>query len=53
MKKIAKYGTELTQWSRQNFGSVRRELAEKKKALGEGRTSGNATWLQFSGKEIH
>ena len=33
MKKIAKCGTELTQWSRMNFGSVRRELVEKKKLL--------------------
>lgn len=33
MKKIAKCGTELTQWSRRNFGSVRRELAEKKKSF--------------------
>ena len=33
MKKIAKCGTELTQWSRRNFESVRRELAKKKKLL--------------------
>ena len=33
MKKIAKCGTELTQWSHRNFGSVHRELVKKKKLL--------------------
>ena len=31
MRKIEKCGKHLTQWSRQHFGSVRRELKEKKK----------------------
>ena len=33
MKKIAKCGSELTQWSCKNFGHVRRELVEKRKWL--------------------
>ena len=33
MRKIEKCGKDLTQWSRQHSGSVRRELKEKKKQL--------------------
>ena len=33
IKKIEKCGSELSQWSRKNFGHVRRQLAEKRKCL--------------------
>ncbi|KAL0004760.1 hypothetical protein SO802_012321 [Lithocarpus litseifolius] len=33
IRKIEKCGKDLTQWSRQHFGSVRRKLKEKKKQL--------------------
>ena len=33
LKKIEKCGTELTKWSRENFGSVRNELEKKRKQL--------------------
>ena len=33
IKKIERCGLELTQWSRKNFGHVRRELVEKRKWL--------------------
>ena len=33
LKKIDKYGLELTRWSKRNFGSVRKELERKRKLL--------------------
>ena len=36
IKKIEKCGAELTQWSRKNFGHVRRQLINKKEELASG-----------------
>ena len=33
IKKIAKCGNEITQWSRRNFRNVRKEMGEKRKLL--------------------
>ena len=35
LKKIEKYGTGLTQWSRRNFGHVRKEIASSNPTMGE------------------
>ena len=57
MKKIAKCGTELTQWSGRNFRSVRRELVEKKKLLVKAEQatlqSGSNSWVRELTKDIN
>lgn len=49
MRKVERCGKKLTQWSRKNFKNVRRELLEKKKIAGKGRTDSDIIREQFSG----
>ena len=57
MRKIEKCGKDSTQWSRQHFGSVRRELKEKKKQLERAKQvamqSGNNFQVRELTKEVH
>ena len=52
MKKIAKCGTELTQWSCMNFGCVCRELVEKKKLLVKAEQAALQSGSNFRVKEL-
>jgi len=57
LKKIEKCGLELIQWSRKNFGHVRRELVEKRKwlvkAKQETRQNGSNYWVRELKLEIN
>ena len=57
MRKIEKCGKHLTQWSRQHFVSVRRELKKKKKQLEKAELvamqSGNNFRVRELTKEVH
>ena len=57
MKKIAKCGNELTQWSCKHFGSVQRELVKKKKLLVKAEQaalqSSNNYWVRELKKDIN
>ena len=57
MRKIEKCGKDLTQWSRQHFVSVRRELKKKKKQLEKAELvamqSGNNFRVRELTKEVH
>ena len=57
LKKVARCEQELTQWSKHNFGHVRRELAEKKKMLvvaeNEAITSGDNSVIRGLKDEIN
>ena len=57
LKKIERCGTELTQWSRRNFGHVRKEIVEKRKCLAKvelaARQSGCNLWIRELKLEIN
>lgn len=52
IKKIAKCGSELTQWSHRNFGNVRREIGEKRKLLAMVEQEAKQTGCNFWVREI-
>ena len=52
LKKIEKYGTELTQWSRRNFGHDRKEIVEKRKWLAKAELEARQTRCNFRVREL-
>ena len=44
IRKVEKCGTALTDWSKDSFGNVRKQLEKKKKRTNEGRKSGPPGW---------
>ena len=57
LNKIDKCGRELTRWSKKFFGSVRRELENKRKQLkqveNEAARTGNSTRMKLLEREVN
>ena len=52
LKRIEKCGSKLTQWSRRNFGHVRKEIMEKRKWLAKAKLEARQTGCSFWVKEL-
>ena len=52
LKKIERCGTKLTQWSRRNFGHVRKEIVEKRKWLAKAELEARQSGCNFQVREL-
>ncbi|KAL0014214.1 hypothetical protein SO802_001283 [Lithocarpus litseifolius] len=52
LKKIEKCGTELTQWSRRNFGHVRKNIVEKRKCLARAEVAARQSGCNLRVREL-